>query len=78
MSDIYRLLAGIVAREIEAPPIALHPDTLLEDIAGWDSTVFAAVLVEIETRFGVAATREQIDNIRTAEDLAALCIGSEG
>jgi acyl carrier protein len=78
VTDIYRVLAEIIAQEIEAPQIALDSNTLLEDIAGWDSIVFAGVLVAIETRFRTVATRQQIDNIRTAGDLAALCAGSEG
>lgn len=73
MSDVYAVLTEIVSRELDTALPTLTEATRLDDLSGWDSVALAGVLVEIESRFGVVATRAQIDGVRTAGDLARMC-----
>jgi acyl carrier protein len=67
------MLAAIIGEELDTPPPPLDPDTVLDDIPGWDSVTVAGVLLAIEERFGIVASRAEIDELRTAADLARLC-----
>jgi acyl carrier protein len=78
MSDLYQTLATIIGTELDCPPPALTPDSQLEDLPGWDSVALAGVLVGLETRFGVAIGRTEINAIETAGDLARLCQRAPG
>jgi acyl carrier protein len=73
MSDVYEMLAAIIGEELDTPPPPLSPDTVLDDIPGWDSVTVAGVLLAIEERFGIVASRAEIDELQTAADLARLC-----
>ncbi len=73
MSDVYSQLAAAIGAELDCPPPPLGPDTVLDDIPGWDSVTVAGVLLAIEEMFGTVATRREIDDLRTGADLARLC-----
>lgn len=73
MSELYATLGTLIGEELATPPVALTPATQLDDIPGWDSVALAGVILAIETRFGTAVSRAQVDGIHTAADLAALC-----
>jgi acyl carrier protein len=75
MGGVYEELTAIVGDELGSPPQPIGPDTLLDDIPGWDSVTLAGVLLAIESRFGVAAGRQQLDGVATGADLARLCRG---
>ena len=71
-AEIYAILQDIVAGELDAGPVSLAPDTVLDDLRGWDSVALAGVVVAIEARFGNPITRAELGDIRRAEDLALL------
>jgi acyl carrier protein len=71
-AEIYAVLQEIVAAELVAGPVSLAPDTVLDELRGWDSVALAGVVVAIETRFGNPITRAELGEIRRAEDLALL------
>lgn len=73
MKDVYEILSEIVGSELGAAIAPIGPETQLDDIAGWDSVTLAGVMLAIEARFGVAASRRRVDQISTGADLARLC-----
>lgn len=73
MSELYATLGALIGEELATPPVPLAPGTQLDDIPGWDSVALAGVVLAIETRYGVAVSRAQVDGIHTGADLAALC-----
>ena len=73
MSDVYSQLAAIIGQELSSPPPPLGPDTVLDDIPGWDSVTVAGVLLAIEDQFGTVTSRREVDGLQTGADLAKLC-----
>jgi acyl carrier protein len=73
MTSLYEQLGRIIGDELGTAPIALTAEMRLDDIPGWDSVTVAGVLLGIEERFNVVATREDLTQLATGADLARLC-----
>jgi acyl carrier protein len=73
MTNLYEQLGRIIGDELGTEPVALTPETKLDDIPGWDSVTIAGVLLGIEETFGVVATRSVLSRLVTGADLARLC-----
>ncbi len=71
MDDLYRVLTTILADELQTDIPPLRPDTVLDDLPGWDSVSLAGVLLAIEERFKVNAVRRDA-TATTGADLARL------
>jgi len=74
-SAMLSIISGIIAAELTRTPTALRAETRLNTIPGFDSFCMAVVLLELEDRFGLRASRVQIDALKTAGDLADLVSG---
>ena len=73
MTNLYEQLGRIIGDELGTAPVPLTPETLLDDIPGWDSVTIAGVLLGIEETFDVVATRKLLARLVTGADLARLC-----
>ncbi len=73
MDDTYRRLSQIVGAELGTEPVELQPDTVLDDLPGWDSVALAGVLLAVEEQFNVNAVRRDVGVLATGADLARLC-----
>jgi len=72
VDETYRLLTEIIKRELQTEIEPLRPDTVLDDLPGWDSVALAGVLLAIEEQFHVNAVRRDVVVV-TGEELALLC-----
>ena len=73
MDDIYRKLTEIMRNELGIDDLELQPDTVLDDLPGWDSVTLAGVLLAVEDQFHVNAVRRDAGILVTGADLARLC-----
>lgn len=62
-------LAEIVRDELRNADIELTPNTRFEDLPGRDSMHLIAVVVEVETWFGLMFEPVEIEAVHTADDL---------
>ncbi|MCB8883358.1 hypothetical protein ACELLULO517_24130 [Acidisoma cellulosilytica] len=72
MDDIYQVLTTILESELQTDIPPLRPDTVLDDLPGWDSVSLAGVLLAIEEQFQVNAVRRDLV-ATTGADLFRLC-----
>jgi acyl carrier protein len=72
VDDTYRLLTKILESELQTPISPLRPDTVLDDLPGWDSVTLAGVLLSIEEQFQVNAVRRDVV-ATTGAELFQIC-----
>ncbi|MDR3535469.1 MAG: acyl carrier protein [Acetobacteraceae bacterium] len=68
-------LANVVAgfrAALERPELELTLATPLEEIEGWDSMWHVAVMVELESRFGLTLEPHEIEAVQTVGDVVRL------
>lgn len=61
-------LADIFRDCLDAPALALRPDTRLRDIAHFDSAKMVMLVLAVEGRFGVRLNSREIDGLQRFGD----------
>jgi acyl carrier protein len=59
---------GLLAEALNEPVEGLSPDRLRESIPGWDSMGALLLIAELDERFGVELSAEQMRQMRRVED----------
>ncbi|MEM7707631.1 MAG: acyl carrier protein [Pseudomonadota bacterium] len=62
------LIADLLAEE----PSSLQPDTPLESLEGWDSMGALMIMAEMDERFGLTVTEEDLSAMKTGADFIDL------
>jgi acyl carrier protein len=65
VSQVFEMLAGAFEEPIEN----LSPQTLREDIMGWDSMGALALMAELDEKFGLELTADQSKQFKRVDDL---------
>lgn len=47
--------------------VSINSDTKYEDVAEWDSLSHLSLIVELEEKFGLGLTPEEIENLKSVE-----------
>lgn len=53
MADILRQVAEAIREETDNPGMEISPETVAEDIPGWDSVAHARIMLNVERRLGI-------------------------
>ncbi|MCA9323227.1 MAG: acyl carrier protein [Planctomycetes bacterium] len=69
------LLAGL-EHALEASPGTMNPNSVLEDLPGWDSLGHLATIAVIDEQTGVTVSADDLRACRTLADLLQLCDGA--
>jgi acyl carrier protein len=65
-------LKNTIAEELEVAPETLQPDTVLDDITGWDSVVALTIMVIIGDERGYPVLPNEIKELKTFGDIELL------
>ncbi len=65
LNEALEMIAGF----FEATPSNIKPDTLREDIAGWDSMGFLTLMAEFDDRFNILLTAPQLEKMQKIDDI---------
>ena len=60
------------------PDLVLTPETVAEDVEGWDSAAHVALVVEVERSFGIKFRTAEIEELRNVGDFASLIAQKTG
>ena len=71
MIDIQRSVQALVQAET-GTDTNVAPNTVLDDISGWDSVSMAGVLMALEEEYSIRIGRHQVVNLHTVGDLERL------
>jgi acyl carrier protein len=69
MSDIAREVTAQIAAILRKRPERVTPDALLEQDLGADSLDSVALVLAIEDRFGIDMPDEEVEHLRTVQQL---------
>ena len=64
-------LLDMFAELFQEPRNSIMPDRKLESIEGWDSVGILTLMAEIDEKFGVALSTEDIQNFVSLSDIIA-------
>ncbi|MBS0561178.1 MAG: acyl carrier protein [Proteobacteria bacterium] len=65
-------VADIVRDVLDAPDLAIGPDTTADDVPGWDSFAHINIVVATEARFGIRFGTAEVETLHNIGDLVAL------
>jgi len=69
-AEIFPALADVIREVLGDDGVALRPETVAADVAGWDSFNHLHIVVAAETRFGVKLPLREIERLTNVGDLA--------
>jgi acyl carrier protein len=70
--SLFQQLSAIMRKEVEQADLTIVPETIFDDLPGWDSLVMTGVLLEIERQIGTRLPRGEAALCQTVADLMAL------
>ncbi len=65
-------VAAILRDALDAPGLALTPDTTPRDVEGWDSIAMMNIILVIQQRHAVQFRSSEVARLATVADLVAL------
>ncbi len=65
LNEALEMIAGF----FEADVSNIRPDTLREEIAGWDSMGFLTLMAEFDDRFSIILTAPQLEKMQKVNDI---------
>jgi acyl carrier protein len=67
---IFAALADLIREVLGDDGVALRPETVAAEVAGWDSFAHLTIVVAAETRFGIKIPTREIERLTNVGDLA--------
>ncbi len=71
-NDIRDGMFGIIRSVLADETLALSPQTMARDVAGWDSLRHVKIILKVETQFAIRLSSREIDGLRNIGDFIAL------
>jgi acyl carrier protein len=65
LNEALEMIAGF----FEASPSSIQPETLREEITGWDSMGFLTLMAEFDDRFSIILTAPQLEKMKKVDDI---------
>jgi acyl carrier protein len=65
LNEALEMIAGF----FEAPLSSIKPETLREEITGWDSMGFLTLMAEFDDRFSILLTAPQLEKMQKIDDI---------
>jgi acyl carrier protein len=65
LNEALEMIAGFFEAEISN----IRPDTLREEITGWDSMGFLTLMAEFDDRFSIILTAPQLEKMQKVNDI---------
>lgn len=62
----------MIAGFFDTSPANIKPDTLREEIPGWDSMGFLTLMAEFDDRFSIILTPQQLEKMQKVDDILQL------
>jgi acyl carrier protein len=66
--DMNERLVRIFREELRQPSLQITSRTTQDDVAGWDSTAMASIIMSIEEEFGFELAPNELRNLRNVGD----------
>jgi acyl carrier protein len=71
-SEILKQLSGLVSDLLDHENLVLKPETVADDVEGWDSMANVRIVVATEQKFGVRFSTSEITSLKSVGELVSL------